>query len=146
MAPLSGGRFFIANNCATLGLEALTIGIRYSAVRRQFNTKPNEQEKLLIEYPLTQRRLMPLLAQTIVYLTASMKNIYDWDINQGEIQNPSNPIIESLHAISTVMKAQTSWFATECIKESRQICGGHGYNSVNKLGVLYNDNDINVTW
>lgn len=26
------------------------------------------------------------------------------------------------------------------------MMGGHGYSSFSKLGVLYNDNDINNTW
>ena len=26
------------------------------------------------------------------------------------------------------------------------MVGGHGYSSLSKLGVLYNDNDVNNTW
>ena len=26
------------------------------------------------------------------------------------------------------------------------MMGGHGYSSFSKLGVLYNDNDVNCTW
>lgn len=26
------------------------------------------------------------------------------------------------------------------------MCGGHGFSSFNKLGVLYNDNDVQNTW
>lgn len=48
--------------------------------------------------------------------------------------------------MSSVLKAQTSWFAIKAIKESRQALGGNGYSVYSKLGVLYNDNDINTTW
>lgn len=51
-----------------------------------------------------------------------------------------------MHAISSATKPKTGWFATECISESRQLLGGHGYSSYSKLGVLYNDNDVNNTW
>ena len=44
------------------------------------------------------------------------------------------------------MLFRSGWFATEAIKECRQMLGGHGYHSYSKLGVLYNDNDINNTW
>jgi acyl-CoA oxidase len=51
-----------------------------------------------------------------------------------------------LHAISSATKPKTGWFATECIKESRQALGGHGFSSYSKLGTLYNDHDVNNTW
>ena len=44
------------------------------------------------------------------------------------------------------MKAMTSWFASECVRECREQMGAHGYSSYSKLGTLYNDNDINLTW
>ena len=72
LSALSGGRFMIAVNCSSMALSALTIAIRYTCVRRQFNTPPNQIENLLIEYPLTKRRMMPLLAQTIVYQMGNM--------------------------------------------------------------------------
>jgi acyl-CoA oxidase len=55
-------------------------------------------------------------------------------------------MIEKLHAISSVMKAKASWFAAQCARESREMLGGHGFSSYSKLGVLYNDNDVNLTW
>lgn len=55
-------------------------------------------------------------------------------------------MIEQLHGVSSAMKAKTSWFAAECIEECRQAMGGHGYSSYSKIGTLYNDNDINLTW
>lgn len=55
-------------------------------------------------------------------------------------------MIEKLHAISSVMKAKTSWFAAQCIREAREMLGGNGFSSYSKLGTLYNDNDVNLTW
>jgi acyl-CoA oxidase len=55
-------------------------------------------------------------------------------------------MIEKLHAISSVMKAKTSWFAAQCVRESREMLGGNGFSSYSKLGTLYNDNDVNLTW
>lgn len=50
---------------ANVSKKALTIAVRYAAVRRQFKTADNEFETQLLDYPIHQRRLMPLLAQAI---------------------------------------------------------------------------------
>jgi hypothetical protein len=64
----------IAMNGSVMATQALTIALRYSCIRRQFakNPKVSQAENLLIEYPLMKRRLIPLLAQNIIYLTGNM--------------------------------------------------------------------------
>ena len=48
--------------------KALLIGIRYSAVRRQFkNTAGSKQETKLIDYQTQQMKLVPLLATSIAF-------------------------------------------------------------------------------
>lgn len=89
---------------------------------------------------------MPLLASTLVYYRVSMHFIKQSDDNVDNLTDEHNPMIEQLHAISSIMKAKTSWFAAECIQECREAMGGHGYSSYSKIGSLYNDNDINLTW
>lgn len=90
--------------------------------------------------------MMPLLAQTLVYTTAAMSYVFEWDSNQKNIVDTSHPVIEKLHAISSVMKAKTSWFAAQCARECREMLGGNGYSAYSKLGTLFNDNDVNLTW
>ena len=58
------------------------------------------------------RRLMPLLAQTIVYYTASNHNTKLWDGEQKNIQELKVDNVEKLHAIASVMKSKASWFAS----------------------------------
>lgn len=130
----------------TLSVNALAIATRYACVRRQFNSPSNETENLLIEYPLTKRRIMPLLAQAVVYHMGNFKITYEWDKNHEKILDPKNNIMQDLHAISSIIKPKSSWFATEVIKEARQLLGGHGFSYFSKLGVMYNDNDIQTTW
>jgi acyl-CoA oxidase len=136
----------ISLNSSTLALSALTIAIRYACVRRQFAISLNTPETLLIDYPLTRRRLLPLLAQTVIYLSGNIDISQVWDKNFINILNPENTVIQELHAISSTTKPKSSWFATETIKECRQVLGGHGYSYFSKLAVLYNDNDVNCTW
>jgi hypothetical protein len=46
----------------SLAISALAIAIRYTFVRQQFSTGAPNNENFLIEYPLTKRRMIPLLA------------------------------------------------------------------------------------
>lgn len=127
-------------------LSAVAIAARYACVRRQFNTPKSDVENLLMEYPLTKRRVIPLMSQAVVYLMGNLSISYEWDKNHEKILDPKNSIIQDLHALSSIIKPKSGWFATEAIKEARQLLGGHGYSYYSKLGVLYNDNDINNTW
>lgn len=146
LGSLSGGRFLIAMSAATNALNALTIAIRYVCIRRQFANKFGEKENLLMEYPLTKRRMMPLLAQCFIYQMGNMEMVGMWDANYKNILDPSNKVMQELHAISSVTKPKSGWFATECIKQCRQMLGGHGFSAFSRLGPLYSDNDINNTW
>lgn len=83
----------IAMNGSIIAMQALTIALRYSAIRRQFIKGSEKHESLLIEYPLMKRRLIPLLAQNIVYLTGNIKALCAWDLNSKKTLNPSNNII-----------------------------------------------------
>lgn len=108
----------ISMNSGIICLTALSIAIRYTCVRRQFvkNPKENIQEDLLINYPLTKRRMMPLLAQAIVYNTGNFHILKKWDENFANILNPKNLVIQELHFISSALKPKTSWLANECVR------------------------------
>lgn len=84
----------ISLNSSTMALSALAIAIRYSCVRRQFNNSPKDVENLIIEYPLTKRRMMPLLAQAVVYQSGNLDISRVWDQNYMNILNPENKIIQ----------------------------------------------------
>ncbi len=43
-----------------------------------------------MEYPLTKRRLMPLLAQCFVYTIGNFEITYEWDANQNKLLDPEN--------------------------------------------------------
>lgn len=51
-----------------------------------------------------------------------------------------------IHALSSALKAYSSWNAARGITECREICGGLGYSSYNRFGSLRDNNDINTTW
>ncbi len=62
MSALSSGRIGLSYCASQLMTNAATTALRYSAVRQQFNTASKAREMYLLEYPLHQFRLIPLLA------------------------------------------------------------------------------------
>lgn len=84
----------IAMNAGVMAISALTIAIRYTCIRRQFNKSPGLTENLLIEYPLTKRRMMPLLAQAIVYEIGNFEILQEWDKNFKNILDPKNKVMQ----------------------------------------------------
>lgn len=91
--------------------------------------------------------MLPLLAQEIIYMCVTMKTFEEAENNQEKnILSPSNPILDEIHAVSSVLKAKTAWMSTEAIRESRRMMGGHGFSAYSKMGALYSNNDVNNTW
>ena len=90
--------------------------------------------------------MMPLLATAVVYNCGNFSILDKWDKNFQNIIDPNNKLIQELHFISSALKPKSSWAANECTRECRQMMGGHGYNSISKMGTLINDNEINGTW
>jgi len=64
MASLSGGRVVVALNSILNSIISVTIAGRYAAIRKQFGA-PGKPEQAIIEYPLTQYRIMPNLATVV---------------------------------------------------------------------------------
>lgn len=108
----------ISMNSAVLATTALCIGIRYTYLRKQFSKYPSQKadEDLLINYPLTKRRMMPLLAHAIVYNTGNFQILRKWDENYANISNPKNIVIQELHFISSALKPKTAWLTNECVR------------------------------
>lgn len=146
MGPLSVGRAFVAVNSVTASTSALAIAIRYSNIRKQFSKDQNSDEQLLINYPMTKFRLMPLMATNLVYYYGGAELLHFYNKNMKQLLDTKNKIMEELHAKTGPCKAISSWFVNRCIGECREMCGGHGYSAFSALNRLYHGQDINTTW
>ncbi len=89
---------------------------------------------------------MPLLAKNFIYFFGGLNILRLYDSQIKHLTDPKNKQLDEMHAISSVAKAQSSWFTIDTITECREILGGHGYSSYSRLGRLFNDNDIGTTW
>lgn len=152
MGILSMGRIGIVY-LAVLSLQsALTISIRYAAVRKQFGPVDGK-EWPVIEYQSQQWRLFPYLAASYVhkifYMTLQKDFITFYaDIAYGfrltSVEDQSE-LGSEIHALTSCSKPLVSWVARNGIQESRECCGGHGYLKAARIGVLRDDHDPNMT-
>ena len=136
IGTLVNGRITMALAANNMAKSALTIAIRYTARRRQFGG--GIQETLVLDYPATQRRLMPLLA-----------NVYAFDFAVKRLvrireQSPSSA--RTIEGLAAGIKAFSTWTAMHTIQVCRESCGGDGYMFVNRFAALKADADIFTTF
>ncbi|GAA5931019.1 uncharacterized protein JCM15063_002522 [Sporobolomyces koalae] len=124
--------------------KAVTISLRYLHVRRQFadpELKPGEpgfgQEKQVITYPGVYRRVLPVLAKTIVFMTAGkdMSNLFDEMSSQ--LSTGDTTLLAETHAVSSGLKSYVSTNVVEGIETVRRAMGGHGFLASSGVGRIY---------
>ncbi|KAI9565796.1 hypothetical protein GHT06_009591 [Daphnia sinensis] len=152
LGTLSAGRVGIASMATANLIKAITIGIRYSAVRQQFGPEDGSNEELpVIEYQLQQWRLFPYLGAAYVLLQFTRTFRKDFTDMQRAMMNKENPdqlaaVGAEIHAISSSAKPLSAWLAQNGVQECREACGGHGYLAASGLGNIREDNDANCTY
>lgn len=148
-AMLSGlirGRLSCIMNSEHNARTALTIAIRYAAIRKQFSYGDGP-EKPILDYSLHRYRLMPHLANTFACNAASLKIESTFaEIRQRIYEDPESPEAEELHAILSAFKVISTAYARDAIQECREACGGLGYSMYTGIGRLRENHDINLTW
>jgi acyl-CoA oxidase len=152
---LIAGRVSMVVDSGSMSKKALTIAIRYAAIRRQFGVKENGLETKILDYPIHQYRLMPLLAQAFAmhFTGVEVLAIYDDLMDKLEKLAPGdknlNQVIENLkevHGTSAGLKAFCTWNCLNTIDQCRQACGGHGYSAYTGLASMYSDFAVQCTW
>uniref|UniRef100_A0A663LLJ2 Acyl-coenzyme A oxidase n=1 Tax=Athene cunicularia TaxID=194338 RepID=A0A663LLJ2_ATHCN len=150
LGSLSSGRTVITAVSMTNLKLALSIAIRFSAVRCQFG--PTDDEEIpVLEYQTQQWRLLPYLAATYALdyfcksLFENLTEFYLGLLTKQRSQRQAD-IGREIHALCAASKPLTSWTAQQAAQECREACGGHGYLAMNRLGEIRNDNDPNCTY
>lgn len=144
LGTLVQGRVSVGGAAINASKVALTIAIRYSAQRRQFGAPGSNEEAILLDYRMHQRRLLPLLARTYALHFAQAELVEEFarvfDDDQGEHDR------RALEAQAAGTKALGTWHATETIQMCREACGGAGYLAENRLATLKADTDVFTTF
>ena len=152
LGTLVSGRVAVGSAALSATKVALTIAIRYGARRRQFGA-PGEPERILLDYPAHQRRLLPRLATTYAlnfalhdlqaeYLAAVTSEAG----GSGESGTAGEADRRRLEAAAAGLKARATWHATDTIQACRESCGGRGYLANNRFAALKADSDVFTTF
>ncbi|KAK4801162.1 hypothetical protein SAY86_021649 [Trapa natans] len=117
--------------------RAVTIAMRYSAVRRQFGSQNGSPETQVIDYKTQQSRLFPLLASAYAFRFVGewLKWLYT-DVNQ-RLQASDFSTLPEVHACTAGLKSLTTSVTADAIEECRKLCGGHGYLCSSGLPELF---------
>ena len=111
--------------------RAVTVAVRYTALRRQFSDRddssPSASELQVLDYPTVQIRILPLLATAFAlhYSGSAMQTLYEQtraDISKGDFSK-----LAELHSQSSGLKSLCTDYAANGIETCRRALGGHGF-------------------
>lgn len=124
----------IVSNAALFLKKGLTIAIRYNAVRRQSNIKPDGLETQVLDYQHSQRTLFPLLATAYAFhfTGAVMRRMY-FQFEKASRTGGDFSALPELHATSSGLKAYCTWKTKDGLEISRLACGGHGFMHISGI-------------
>ncbi|GAA5888817.1 hypothetical protein JCM5296_005002 [Sporobolomyces johnsonii] len=124
--------------------KAVTISLRYLHMRRQFadpDLKAGEPgygiERQVITYPGVYRRVIPVLARTIVFITAGkdMANLYH--SMSSQLSSGNTTLLAETHAVSSGLKTYVSTTVVAGIETVRRAMGGHGFLAASGVGKIF---------
>lgn len=154
------GRVIMVKDAFRWSARVVTIALRYAVGRRQFKAalaKESDPETQLLNYPLHQRRLIPLLALTYAFsnganvLAQTSSDTMD-ELDRAVASEDKKRLDEgvekmkSLFIASGSLKSTCTWLTLNTIDQCRQACGGHGYSAYAGFGKAFNDFAVQCTW
>lgn len=116
--------------------RAVTIAVRYSAVRRQFGP-PGQLETKVIDYQTQQHRLLALLATAYALRFAGRWVARLYTHVMGQLAAGDFSQLPEVHACTAGLKSLTTGVTADGIEECRKLCGGHGYLCASGLPELF---------
>ncbi|MGB3484967.1 MAG: acyl-CoA dehydrogenase [Mycobacterium sp.] len=145
LGTLIRGRVTVGGSAGAAARVALDIATRYALQRKQFNAPGDDDEVLIMDYLVHQRRLFPLIAKSYALQFAQNELV----ARCHELQSSDNPDAEEqreLESRAAGLKAASTWHASTAIQEAREACGGAGYLAENRLIALRADTDVFTTF
>ncbi|KAF2221448.1 acyl-CoA dehydrogenase/oxidase C-terminal [Elsinoe ampelina] len=122
--------------------RAVTVAVRYTSVRRQFQDRDGDSqqaEMAVIDYPTVQIRILPLLATTFAlhYTGQAMQDLYSR--TRSNIESGDFSTLAELHSTSSGLKSLCTELAANGTETCRRALGGHGFSEASGLVQLKND-------
>ncbi|KAG0332026.1 acyl-coenzyme A oxidase [Podila humilis] len=125
--------------------RATTVATRYLTVRRQFNnpTSRNDAdlnpglETQVINYPMVQNRLFPMIAQSYALFAAGQQMMEMYlGLMTGLSSGDIGPLAE-VHAMSSALKSYCTTIGAAGTEECRKLMGGHGFSYFTGIAHLF---------
>ncbi|KAJ5862109.1 hypothetical protein N7455_006177 [Penicillium solitum] len=140
--PLTYVRSNMVHRARLVLARAVTVAVRYSSVRRQFQDRDGDKkgpEMSVLDYPTVQIRILPLLATTFAlhYTGLAMQSVYKnarQDIEKGIFNS-----LAHMHSMSSGLKSLCTILAADGIETCRRAMGGHGFGGGSGLIQVNND-------
>ena len=146
LSGLLRGRSGVFMASASQLRNALTIAIRYAAVRKQFALADGPEVPIL-DYQMHRYRLMPHLSNYFAVALGTEQFIVDLKHSRDLFrEQPEHSSKEEVHAVASVMKVLSSMYGMAALQECREACGGLGYSAFSQLGVMREGLDVTTTW
>ncbi|MCG5432564.1 acyl-CoA dehydrogenase family protein [Mycobacterium sp. MYCO198283] len=145
LGTLIRGRVTVGGSGAAAARVALDIATRYALQRKQFKAPDSDDEVVIMDYLVHQRRLLPLIARSYALQFAQNELVSKCH----ELQSADDADAEEqreLEARAAGLKAANTWHASHAIQEAREACGGAGYLAENRLIGLRGDIDVFTTF
>jgi acyl-CoA oxidase len=125
--------------------RATTVATRYLTVRRQFNnpTSRNDAdihpglETQVINYPMVQNRLFPMIAQAYALFAAGSVMMEMYINLMTNLSNGNVDALAEVHAMSSALKSYCTTIGAGGTEESRKLMGGHGFSYFSGLAHLF---------
>jgi acyl-CoA oxidase len=148
LGTLVQGRVCVSGAGINAAKVALTLAVRYAVRRRQFHATSEQDEELLLDYGLHQRRLLPLLAEnSALHFAQERLALQTHDVfSVATAEDEDEQARRELESRAAGTKALGTWHATRAIQECREACGGAGYLAVNRFAALKADTDVFTTF
>ncbi|OGM39650.1 fatty-acyl coenzyme A oxidase (Pox1) [Aspergillus bombycis] len=127
--------------------RAVTIAVRYTSIRRQFQDRDNRHglEVTVLDYPTVQIRILPLLATTYVLHYAGLAMQRTYQNARNEIERGDFSGLAHMHSLSSGLKSLCTGIVADGIETCRRALGGHGYGGASGFTRLSPDYLSRVT-
>lgn len=138
---MSATRTIIVEEAGWLLARAVTIAIRYTAVRQQFSDKddPSGPEMAVLDYPTVQIRLLPLLAAAFALQYTGRVMRQNHSQTRKQIEQGNLDGLAAMHSASSGLKSLCTDITNVGIETCRRAMGGHGYGGGSGLVGLQSD-------
>jgi acyl-CoA oxidase len=145
IGTLIQGRVSVGGAAISATKSALTIAIRHALRRTQFGPPDSDEEALLLDYRVHQRRLLQPLATTYA-LHFAQEKLRGWLHEAFTTDDYPDRERRKLESFAAGVKLTATWHATATIQTCREACGGAGYMAENRFAALKADTDVFTTF